>query len=477
MSRFEKGLRKLIKENRIDELAFYIDRKLSSTMFRRKNEEEFLRLLPVIIENTNNNNCRWIRDHYFCIFRDKRFVETIINNIDKFCFQNSDYILDIILSNIQNMSREMLDYNMVKKLDDSVLECSCELKGSTIEKLYFINHVLSDKYPDLAGYMFKNYFLNERTFYETIRCPFIMNNIDKRIVFKNIDYILEEIRPTYLFGLKEFCKENREAFLKIRGKIAEDPEKYVKAYIKREYENFMVNEDVVKREYSDKLDEALEEAYQTIKDTCKNEGVDILDIEGLPEGKYSKPILIGNKVVKIGKQRGTPSFPNNPYINAIGKRKEIIINEENSFVIESNEFLDTKSLITDEELYQLYKNFRKLRLVWIDVANRNVGRLLKENTFSWKEELSLTDEELGLKEYRGPRFVLKKGNIVTSDNDLIYDEEELKKLFNGRRIDNPNVRRFEKRYQEELMSDSIVEGFVMNTGNTGSGIDVVGRRK
>ena len=58
-------------------------------------------------------------------------------------------------------------------------------------------------------------------------------------------------------------------------------------------------------------------------------------------------------------------------------------NEENKIFLEVTERVDTKTEVTTEELYQLYKKIRALGLVWTDVAKRNVGRLKKDNIVHW----------------------------------------------------------------------------------------------
>ena len=74
-------------------------------------------------------------------------------------------------------------------------------------------------------------------------------------------------------------------------------------------------------------------------------------------------------------------------------------NEENKIFLEVTERVDTKTEVTTEELYQLYKKIRDLGLVWTDVAKRNVGRLKKDNIVHWNTPLSPTDEALELKKY------------------------------------------------------------------------------
>ena len=197
--------------------------------------------------------------------------------------------------------------------------------------------------------------------------------------------------------------------------------------------------------------DALEVIYLIIEDVCKNENIELSNIKCLGNGAYASVLIIGNKVVKIGIRRVTMSFPNNPYINATLLRKEIPINDKEAFFVEVNERVDDKCEVSDEELYNLYKKIRDIHLIWLDVEKRNVGRLLKDNIISWREELPITDEILGLEPYRG-NDLLKKGEIVILDNDLIFDENNprLAKMSS-----TSLQKKFEKKYQLEknIVSD------------------------
>ena len=166
----------------------------------------------------------------------------------------------------------------------------------------------------------------------------------------------------------------------------------------------------------------------------------------LNSGAFSTVLELGNKVLKIENKKKKKKFPNNPYINSILLRKEFYITKNHSLFVEVNEKLDTKSEVTEEELYQLYKKLRDIKLIWADIAVRNVGKLLKNNQNYWREELPITDERIGLEPYRG-KEKLQKGNIVILDNDLIFDENT--DFSEIRKYGSPLLVPFEERYQSE----------------------------
>ena len=72
--------------------------------------------------------------------------------------------------------------------------------------------------------------------------------------------------------------------------------------------------------------------------------------------------------------------------------------------------------------------------------------MLKDNHAYWKKELPLNDKTLGLDKYRGNE-VLKKGDLVIIDNDMIYDENSAY-IYNHYK--SKYQIEFEKRYLNEL---------------------------
>ena len=148
-----------------------------------------------------------------------------------------------------------------------------------------------------------------------------------------------------------------------------------------------------------------------ILDVMKNENVKFSDIT-FDSGGFSNVLLVGNKVIKLG-SRLTKKFPNNPYIIAPLLRRELKNDEETCFV-EVTERVNTTSKVSNEELYQLFKNLRNLGLVWIDVKDDNVGRLKSDNIIYWHENLEPSEDALELESKRGVS-ILKQGDLVILD--------------------------------------------------------------
>ena len=255
---------------------------------------------------------------------------------------------------------------------------------------------------------------------------------------------------------EDITNEREDVYDNVGNRVSSHTKKNVMRWIKMLYLRVVITHSYYHNlSYIDceHFNNILEVIYLVIDDVCKNEGVDIYNIENIGSGAYSSVLLVGDKVIKIGLKRATSRFPNNPYINAILFRKEFPITNQESFFVEVNEKVDDKSEVTDEELYQLYKKMRDIQLIWLDVEKRNVGRLLKDNKIYWREELPITDEILGLDSYRGNE-VLKKGEIVILDNDLIFDERS-PYLFNY--SSTFLQKEFERKYQKEKVLHKKVE--------------------
>ena len=170
-----------------------------------------------------------------------------------------------------------------------------------------------------------------------------------------------------------------------------------------------------------KLTEEEKEILEMItEEVCLNERCSKEDIKHLSAGAYSDVYEIGDKVLKIGRDRYTIKIPDNPYMI-----KPIIRRFINDLFIEVTEKVDTSVEVTTEELYELYKKLRDFGIVWTDVNKRNVGRLVKDNKVYWNKEINLDCESLNL-EKRDYDICLKKGDLVIIDLDSLYSIEEFK---------------------------------------------------
>lgn len=408
MDIFKIRLNKALSSNRIGKLEAFLLKE------GKRNKDKIRKYADYILKNCSDYN--WIAS-YLIMYDGDELIDAIINNYNKLKENNIDtypiinritkYPNDKLISYIDKLIPVLDDFTLhdiLNKIKDNE-----EVMSYIIEK-YLINSSISIK---LTSFLLKNNLY-----------------IDK--VYQNFDNIISN-NIKDLYELKKQGTLNEEASTKI-SKIVQNNKEYLDNTI----------EDILKEIYGEKFNNkdfkvGIDTIKIIIKELCQNENKTYGDIEYLGKGTFSYVLAVGDKVLKIGIKRYTDSFPNNPYIITPLLRESIKINKENKIFLEVTERVDTKTEVTTEELYQLYKKIRALGLVWTDVAKRNVGRLKKDNIVHWNTPLYPTDEALELKKYINASQ-LKKGDLIILDADHIYEGYKY----------NLTNKEFEDRYQEEL---------------------------
>lgn len=408
MDIFKIRLNKALSSNRIGKLEAFLLKE------GKRNKDKIRKYADYILKNCSDYN--WITS-YLIMYDGDELIDAIINNYNKLKENNIDtysiinritkYSNDKLISYIDKLIPVIDDFTLRNILDK--IKDNEEVMNYIIDK-YLINSTISIK---LTSFLLKNNLY-----------------IDK--VYQNFDNIISN-NIKDLYELKKQGTLNEEASTKI-SKIVQNNKEYLDNTI----------EDILKEIYGEKFNSkdfkvGIDTIKIIIKELCQNENKTYGDIEYLGKGTFSYVLAVGDKVLKIGIKRYTDSFPNNPYIITPLLRESIKINEENKIFLEVTERVDTKTEVTTEELYQLYKKIRALGLVWTDVAKRNVGRLKKDNIVHWNTPLYPTDEALELKKYINASQ-LKKGDLIILDADHIYEGYKY----------NLTNKEFEDRYQEEL---------------------------
>lgn len=188
-----------------------------------------------------------------------------------------------------------------------------------------------------------------------------------------------------------------------------------------------------------------------IEELLKEEKKQYHDIKLKGTGAFSFVYLIGNKVLKIGKQRDTFKIPNHRRFLQPLYRDEIRKLDDSGVLlcVEITERVSTTN-IKEKDMYIVYKDLRDSGLIWLDVKSKNVGKLLKDNriyhsTIDYVDKAStgyLTDNN----------EILKKGEPVLIDVDYVYDYDKFIKK-GGERIINQFylLKKFEEKYQREIL--------------------------
>lgn len=143
-------------------------------------------------------------------------------------------------------------------------------------------------------------------------------------------------------------------------------------------------------------------------------------------GTQSLIIQAGNQVVKLGAKKRKFKIPYHPLIMMPYFRKEY----NDKSVLEVFNFGNVKSAkITDEKLLEIYKELEKSGIKWTDARKDNVLELLEDNALpDYIREESEDFNLFGfLKDSRFPtneHKVLKKGDIVICDLDMLYAKDD-----------------------------------------------------
>lgn len=437
----EKKLKKLLKEaNEIaqynianDSASYYLDSfdKLSNFILKNlgnsfvKNKsakliaDHFDEILPFIV----SSNVDILLLYTDLLIDQPNFKERFIEGLKKYQYKDG---FSQLFYNIW-----ICLYNKPGKFDSfmgtDILKVISALDINKMVYVDILNKLNEEKQKEFLNYLVTN------------KCDIMYALIEfkgsnRQFIYENLPLFIENAQN--LYALMNFVKDNPIAFSQVKEYIDDNEEK-------------AINSIFCETEYLVKIsDPTLKEIVRLmVHEVMQNENVKFSEIV-YSSGGFSRVLLIGDKVIKLG-SRGTKSFPNNPYIIAPLLRRDFNSNGE-SFFAEITERVDTSTYVSYDEVYQLFKNLRNLGLIWTDIKDSNVGRLKKKNIIHWNENLSPSEGVLGFDTKRG-NIVLQEGDLVILDADFIYDENDpnIDYLNNKSLID-----KFEKRYQKEkLMSE------------------------
>lgn len=402
---------------------FYKD-KLELSPFRRRNGQILLKYLGTMLKLSNQENIEWLG--YKAIYSQKKFMETLAASIDKYSFpMEISELFQQLYTKIdnENLRKNIFTADMNKKLVEM------NLSSNSYARLYSMmtpaqrNNLLEQLLSNNININYSKFL----PYNDTI--TFIKNNID--IIYTHGGNIIDIKR------LMELKREDKFVS-KINAYIDNNPYIMVNSIIDILKTKILNNKKINFNKYRSFI-------FLLLDEISKNESTSISSTEFIGTGGYSAVFAIKTKVIKIGIERKTPHFPNNPYILKPLLRKTITIDNIPIF-FEVTEKVDTNiNDITKEEIYKLYKNIREIGLIWTDVKIDNVGRLIKDNKIYWYENITPSDETLEFTKTIG-NHQLKKGELIVLDGDYIYNENDHN--INSK-MSNLQTE-FEKTYQKEL---------------------------
>lgn len=399
-------------------LSDFLLSKLGSPICKNRNivvvANNFDRILPYICAG----NIDIILLHIGSLLEQSNFKEKFRLGLKKYPYKEELYCLFYSIASSLSNYPERFDSFM----DEQMLELLASLDTSWQLYIYLLNRLNERS----QGMFLKLLAQNKRNIgYHQIE----YKGDNKQIVYDNLHLFIENSQN--LYDLLDFIKDNPEAYSKTKKYIDEHEDDAINSIFCETGDLVKITEPTIK-----------ELIRLIVLEVAKNEAVNLSDIN-YNGGGFSRVLLIGEKVVKIG-SRFTKTFPNNPYIISPLLRQEFNINGESCFV-EVTERVDTTTDINTEDLYQLFKNLRDLGLIWTDIKQGNVGRLRRDNVIHWNDPLEPSDAVLCLENKRG-NAILEAGDLVILDADFIYDENASDINYTNHRA---LVEQFETRYQRE----------------------------
>lgn len=320
----------------------------------------------------------------------------------------------------------MYSIDIIKKLENSNNSIYKDLEYIESENITLFKEIVSTSLLNWTNYDRVN---------DVIEYIKNKNYLKKYLHNKNyFDAITK--KSNNLLSLKEYTSNDFLINKKIAKIIDQNARLFTKQILNKAIKDFRMEYDIIPTNL--KIIEQIN--YLIIKEIVDNEKVKISSIKLIGRGEFSDVYQIGNKIIKLGKKRGTKTFPNNPYIVKPLLRKEFELGEKTKIFVEVCEKILT-NCCTKEDVDEIYKKMRRLGLVWIDVKQKNLGKLLKDNKIYWNKPLSPSDTALMLQEYRGSEE-LKKGDVVICDADYIYDES-------GKNYNIQRVAEYELKFKKE----------------------------
>ncbi len=489
------------------------ERDIVKSFITSKDLEELNKNIELCMNNgiTLEDCIIYILDYYF--YNKEIFEQFVLENI----LNGSEDRRKIILENLEQtgINDEILQDDRIKEYIKDNFEKVFELLGYESREC-FIEGILEEqegiefiKDKIIQSNLMTNIYIRTRNYILHVLSKneeglaFILNNA-KSCFSGEMEY--RDIAKMAKLGIsKEEIIENREYILeRLSGKDV------------LQFINWL-NKNGIDISKEVPLDKFIERLYSNIKDKRTLETIEIFykellkrqpnmkytDIEHLGMGKFSSVYGVGDFVVKIGDGRQTPYLKYNRRILQPLLRQEITgkfpyIEEKEkqdyecygTFVeiqnkVDTNWYDGLSQEKIFDELYKIYKEFREQGVIWTDISERNVGRLLKRNTTNFPietlkgkivngdpvynkegeiigykvansaeleetmEEMIASDNATGITDRR-EEPPLEAGELVLLDVDYLFPEGKIN--VEEDREEDPDLRYliFEDRYRKEL---------------------------
>ncbi len=227
-------------------------------------------------------------------------------------------------------------------------------------------------------------------------------------IHNNIDYVLNNYSLKKIIAIYEHLKLNEKETNKIDSYFNMKKEEFLTAILTK---TLLTSGNVDEKQ----LNSLINIVTKTVDKVLEKENCKITDIKILLSGGFSSVIQIGDMIVKVGLPRKTFDIPNDKRILQPYLRKDLSKEYGVEAVIEVSDRVDTDISLSEDELYEIYKDMRNRGIVCGDFKYDNVGKLIKPN-------ISHNDEINGMIGEISETF--NSGEYVIIDTDFIYNEND-----------------------------------------------------
>ena len=274
----------------------------------------------------------------------------------------------------------------------------------------------------------------------------------KKVLYRNMNKIIDSISPEVLFEKSSMLKEICPSFSRKIDDIINSNQDRICRYILFSCLSKNDNNEIGIKDLND---------YSLtlqilLREVLKSERKKFSDLQNVGEGAYSKTYRIGNKILKIGAPRETYFIPNHRRIlQPLARVNLTNLKHESIGTIEVTSMADSSKealeKITEEDLYNIYKELRDDKIVWGDPKKDNLAILRGKNIPMLNSKpFYVSPYSVGFYSTLQDSKPLDKGDIVIIDTDYLYREEQENKKGNT----DSYVLNFERRYQEEKRAKS-----------------------
>ena len=251
----------------------------------------------------------------------------------------------------------------------------------------------------------------------------MMKTDEKKWIYENIDYLFEKFfyNATSLSSsnlMKYIKQDSEEEYKKLYPKFIEFMFRY-EPYTKKEKDRKIIKLDKNTTMVMGKI----------IEKIAQKEHLETCDLKWIGSGKYSNVYKLGNIVIKLGEQRLSNNVPKHKNILSPYILEKIKVNDKDKEYLEITKYVEPLKEENFKEnkqiVYNIFKNLRQDKIVWIDARAENVGK---------------TDD----------------GKYVILDADAIYSEEyfEKNKKEIQNKVDLGNYEMFEEMRLNELNKEN-----------------------